>query len=186
LAIVLDQVQREFPTDTDRVFVTGFSSGASMTFRVGIELSDRISAIAPVSGHLCLRDPRPIRAIPMIYIIGLADPLNPMAGGAVRTPWGAMRQKPPVMDSIRAWLRLIEASEQAEVLHHQDGVKHVRFGPGKSGCEVQLVTIDGQGHEWSGARRTLPKIITGPQTDKLNTTQTVWDFFSSTSPPASG
>ncbi len=32
--------------------MTGFSNGASMAFRVGIELSDRVAAIAPVAGAL--------------------------------------------------------------------------------------------------------------------------------------
>lgn len=177
LAAVLDDVQTDFVSDAERVFVTGFSNGASMSFRVGIELSDRIAAIAPVSGHLCLKDPRPVRAVSMLYIIGLADPLNPMAGGPTRTPWGHVRQKPSVMDSILTWVRLIEAAEQPEVIHEADGVRRVRYGPGRTGREVQLCTIEGQGHEWPGARRTLPRIISGPQTDKLNATQVVWDFF---------
>jgi poly(3-hydroxybutyrate) depolymerase len=75
---------------------------------------------------------------------------------------------------------LIQASEQHEVLRQADGVKLVRYGPGTSQCEVQLCTIEGQGHEWPGARRTLPSIISGPQTHKLNATQAVWDFFAAT------
>jgi polyhydroxybutyrate depolymerase len=182
LAAVLDDLQANFAIDAQRIFVTGFSNGASMTFRVGIELADRVAAIAPVSGHLCLQDPQPARPVSMLYIIGLADPLNPMNGGPVRSPWGATRQKPPVMTSILTWVRLIGASERHEVLHQDNGVTRVRYGPGKSGCEVQLCTVAGQGHEWPGARRTLPRIISGPQTDKLNATQAVWDFFAGTSP----
>jgi len=184
LAAVLDDLQANFAVDADRVFVTGFSNGASMTFRVGIELSDRIAAIAPVSGHLCLKSPQPARAMSMLYIIGLADPLNPMAGGPRRSPWGEIRHKPPVMDSILTWVRLIETSEQAELMHRADGVEIVRYGPGRTGHEVQLYTIEGQGHEWPGAPRTLPSIITGPQTDKLDATQAVWDFFAQTSIPS--
>lgn len=177
LAAVLDDLQANYAVDANRVFMTGFSNGASMTFRAGIELSDRLAAIAPVSGHLCVQNPRPARPLSMLYIIGLADPLNPLAGGTTRTPWGTTREKPPVMDSILTWVRLIEASEQPRVLRHSDGVKHVRYGPGQSCCEVQMCTIEGQGHEWPGARRTLPRIISGPQTNKLNATQAIWDFF---------
>ncbi len=186
LAAVLDDVEANFAVDPDRTFVTGFSSGASMTFRVGIELADRVAAIAPVSGHLCLKDPRPARPVSLFYLIGLADPLNPFAGGAARNPWGVLRHRPPVIDSIRTWIRLIEASEEPEVLHHEDGVRRIRYGPGRTGCEVQLCTIEGQGHEWPGAPRTLPSIITGPQTDKMNATQVIWDFFAATLIPARG
>lgn len=183
LAAILDDLQGDLALDRDRVFMTGFSNGASMTLRAGIELADRLAAIAPVSGHLCLDDPRPARPLSMFYIIGLADPLNPFAGGHVRTPWGSPRQKPPIMDSIATWVRLIGASTQPEVLHDAHGVRTVRFGPGTTGCEVQLCTIEGQGHEWPGSRRTLPKIISGPQTNKLIATQAVWDFFAATAPP---
>jgi polyhydroxybutyrate depolymerase len=183
LASVLDDLQTNFAVDPDRIFVTGFSNGASMAFRVGIELADRIAAIAPVSGHLCLVEPRPARPLSMLYVVGLSDPINPMAGGPVESPWGSRRQKPPIIDSIHAWVRLIGASLQPDLVYDTGGVKLVRYGPGETGCEVQLCTIEGQGHEWPGARRTLPRSISGPQTDKINATQVVWDFFASTSIP---
>jgi polyhydroxybutyrate depolymerase len=177
LAAVLNDVERTFTIDAERIFVTGFSNGASMTFRAGVELADRIAAIAPVAGHLCCDDPRPARPLPMLYMIGLADPINPFDGGPTLSPWGTWRNKPPVMESIYAWVRLIQASPEPALLRDCDGVRHVRYGPGKSSCEVQLLTIAGQGHEWPGAERTLPRIISGPQTDKVNATDVVWDFF---------
>jgi polyhydroxybutyrate depolymerase len=183
LASVLDDVQDNFAVDANRVFVSGFSNGASMTFRVGIELSDRIAAIAPVSGHLCLQELRPARSMSMLYLIGLADPLNPFDGGPTTSPWGARRQKPQVMESILNWVDLVGASHEPTSTHQRDGVKHVHFGPGETGHEVQLYTIEGQGHEWPGAERTLPRSISGPQTKKLNATQVIWDFFNSTRLP---
>jgi polyhydroxybutyrate depolymerase len=183
LAAVLDDVQSHFAVDGRRVFVTGFSNGGSMAFRAGIELADRLTAIAPVSGHLCLDQPKPARPLSMLYMIGLADPINPFAGGSTVSPWGSRREKPPIMDSIRKWLRLIGASDQATRKEHANGVTRIWYGPGKSGREVQLYTIEGQGHEWPGAQRTLPSIISGPQTDKLDATQVIWDFFASSSIP---
>ncbi len=185
LAAMLDDVQRIFTVDSNRIFVTGFSNGASMTFRVGVELAGRVAAIAPVSGHLCLENPQPSRPLSMLYMIGLEDPLNPFDGGPTSSPWGVRRQKPAIMDSILSWVRLIGASERPTSLQQRDGVKLVKFGPGQSGNEVQLYTIEGQGHEWPGAERTLPRSISGPQTRKLNATQVVWDFFSSTHLPTS-
>jgi polyhydroxybutyrate depolymerase len=177
LSAVLDDVQADFVVDASRIYVTGFSNGASMSFRVGVELADRFAAIAPVSGHLCLEDPRPSRALSMLYIAGLADPINPFDGGLVVTPWGSRRNKPPIMESIHAWLRLIQASEDPASVQQVDGVRRARYGPGGTGCQVQLCTIEGQGHEWPGAQRTLPHRISGPQTDKLHASEAVWDFF---------
>ncbi len=178
LAKVLDDLRSRFTVDENRIFVTGFSSGASMTFRVGVELADRVAAIAPMAGHLCIKDPAPACPLSMLYLIGLEDPLNPFDGGPTRLPWGAVRHRPPVMDSILTWVRLIGASHRHRLLRHSDGVRLVQYGPGPGGHEVQLCTIAGQGHEWPGARRTLPHSVSGPQTDKLNATQAVWQFFS--------
>ena len=52
IAALLDHLEAKFAVDKRRVFATGLSNGASMSFRVGLELSERIAAIAPVSGAL--------------------------------------------------------------------------------------------------------------------------------------
>jgi polyhydroxybutyrate depolymerase len=61
---MLDDLLARFAADPRRVFVTGFSNGASMSFRLGAELSKRIAAIAPVTGA-CWLEPlsleRPVR-----------------------------------------------------------------------------------------------------------------------------
>lgn len=41
-----------YNVNANQVYVTGFSSGAQMTERVGVEISDLVAAIAPVSGQL--------------------------------------------------------------------------------------------------------------------------------------
>jgi polyhydroxybutyrate depolymerase len=184
LARVLDDVRNRYSVNTQHIFVTGFSSGGSMSFRVGVELADQVAAIAPVAGHLCIRDPRPARPLSMFYLIGLDDPLSPFAGGQALSPWGVLRDRPPVMDSIHTWIDLVGASRHPVTLHDSQGVRRVRYGPGPGGQEVQLCTIAGQGHEWPGARRTLPVSISGPQTDKLCATRAVWDFFQQVTGPA--
>ena len=151
LARVLDAVRDQYPVDPQRIFVTGFSSGGSMSFRVGVELSDQVAAVAPVAGHLCLRDPQPARPLSLFYLIGLDDPLNPFHGGQALSPWGVLRDRPPIMDSIHTWIDLVGASREPLTLRDSDGVRWLRFGPGPGGQEVQLCTIEGQGHEWPGA-----------------------------------
>ncbi len=90
LAAVLDDVQATFAVDSRRIFLTGFSNGGSMAFRAGVELSDRLAAIAPVSGHLCLDDPMPAR---------------PMSGGgqSAWTHWvvGVSSQVPISVEAFR-------------------------------------------------------------------------------------
>jgi len=102
---VIGDLLARFLVDEKRIYVTGFSNGASMAFRAGVELSGRIAAVAPVSGILWLRDSKLERPVPMLYIIGTLDPFNPLEGGDVKTPWGRTEKKPPIRESILAWPR---------------------------------------------------------------------------------
>ncbi len=49
---VVRAVKREYPVDEQKVFVLGFSQGASMAFRMGLRHSDVFSAAIPVGGWL--------------------------------------------------------------------------------------------------------------------------------------
>src|SRR5260221_564174 len=98
--MLLDELPRRLLVDADRIFVTGFSNGASMTFRLGAELSDRIAAIAPVAGHYWPTASTPARPVPTLFLIGDHDPLVPLTGGRVDTPWGRRIEKPSVRESL--------------------------------------------------------------------------------------
>ena len=47
---MIDILIDKYNVDKNRVFVTGWSNGAMMNFRLACELSHRISAIAPFAG----------------------------------------------------------------------------------------------------------------------------------------
>jgi polyhydroxybutyrate depolymerase len=116
LSAVLDDVEAHHAVDRRRVYVTGFSNGAAMTFRLAAELAPRLAAIAPVAGHCCLPDPRPEHPVATLYLIGAEDPLIPLDGGVVRTPWGHTDVKPAVRDTLRKWGRALGLSLDATVL----------------------------------------------------------------------
>jgi len=49
---LLDSLQADFSIDKKRVYATGISNGAIMSFRLACEMSDRIAAIAPIAGPM--------------------------------------------------------------------------------------------------------------------------------------
>ena len=51
ISAMIDLLEVRYAADPARIYCTGFSNGASMTFSVGLNLSNRIAAIAPVSGQ---------------------------------------------------------------------------------------------------------------------------------------
>jgi polyhydroxybutyrate depolymerase len=170
---LLDELPRRWNIDANRICVTGFSNGAGMTFRLGLELADRLAAIAPVAGHLSVAGPRPGRPVPAFYLIGTADPLIPMAGGKVRTPWTAESDKPAVSQTLARWAELMGLPPEPAMIMESNGVRRERWGDGL----LQAWSIEGLGHHWPGGRGELNKRIAGEPFDSVDATRVIWDFF---------
>src|SRR5271170_6046860 len=90
ISAMIDFLEARYAADPARIYCTGFSNGASMTFSVGLNLANRIAAIAPVAGHLWQREKSLAYPVPLLYIVGTDDPLNPLGGGKVKLPWEAI------------------------------------------------------------------------------------------------
>jgi polyhydroxybutyrate depolymerase len=174
---LLGRLQAALPIDPKRIYVTGFSNGAGMTFTLGSRFSDRIAAIAPVSSQSFAPIDSLARPLPVYYLVGTADPLIRYKGGTVTLPWGNTRTLPPVQDSVDAWAKLDGCPPDPQELSNANGVRVLRYGPGHDNAEVIFTIVDGNGHHWPGPREPLPHMIIGPTLDPFNATDIIWDFF---------
>ena len=174
---LIQDLQTRFKIDLRQIFATGFSNGASMSFRVGVELSDQIAAIAPVSGQFWLKSPKLNDAVSMLYLTGVQDPLNPLSGGEVRLPWGTKQINPPVKESVLKWMKLLDCSTEAQVLNYQNGVQEVAYRSCREGSEVVFYTVPDLGHIWPGGKSSLREQIVGQASNKLKATNVIWEFF---------
>ena len=178
---LIEKLSADYAIDSRRIFVTGFSNGSSMAFRTGAELADRIAAVAPHSGACWSEIVKPARGISVCYLTGTADTLNPMDGGFPKLAFGGKDQggkpKPPVIDSILKWVKALGCAETTARDDAKNGVRTRRFGPGRDGAEVVLITIEGLGHHWAGGVSQAPEFLVGKNTDKLKATDVIWEFF---------
>jgi polyhydroxybutyrate depolymerase len=174
---LLNRLQAVLPIDPQRIYVTGFSNGAGMTFTLGSRFSNRIAAIAPVSSQSFVHIDALARPLPVYYLTGTADPLIPYHGGSVTLPWGNTRTLPPVQESVDAWARLDGCPPEPQVVSDENGVRVLRYGPGQAGSEVMFTTIEGNGHHWPDTVEPLPHFICGPTLNPFNATDRIWDFF---------
>jgi polyhydroxybutyrate depolymerase len=177
VAALLDHLCDRLPIDPRRVYASGFSNGAAFTFCLAMELSGRFAAIGPVSGYPWRQTPRPRHPHSVIYISGTADPMNPLDGSPIDSPWGRLPQRPPVGDAIRKWALWTGCPRESRVLRDDGEVRRLRYGPGEQGAEVDLITINGAGHAWPGGPPVLAERLAGKPTDKLNATDVIWEFF---------
>jgi len=178
---LIDDLGTRFKIDHKRIYATGFSNGASMSFHLGVHLSKRLAAIAPVSGALWTDDPRPKRPISLFYLTGKQDPLNPLDGGIPRLAIGGRglggRTKPPVKEHIQKWVKALNCSKEPQTIYDRDGVIGLRYGHGNQGTEVVYYTVDEMGHTWPGGMSILPEAWVGKLTDKIKANDLIWDFF---------
>jgi len=150
---LLDDLPQHVAIDPSRLYLTGFSNGAGMTFRAAAELPGRFAAIAPVAGH-CWADPQqPIPPTPTIYLIGRDDPMVPVYGGPVKTPWRD-EVKPSAVETLQRWAAVMGDPE----------------------C-IESEVIDGLGHHWPGGAGRLNPRIAGPPTDRVDGTARIGAFF---------
>jgi polyhydroxybutyrate depolymerase len=176
---VLDDLEGVANVDRRRVFATGMSNGAMMAYRLASEMSDRIAAIAPVSGPMGTKDCRPGRAVPVMHFHGDADEFAPFSGGKGRGPTGTDFYS--VDHSINAWVDANECKKNPRTTQlpdrEKDGttVKQVRYEFGKEGAEVVLVVIEGGGHTWPGNEPRMRSL--GVSTRDISANDMMWEFF---------
>jgi polyhydroxybutyrate depolymerase len=178
IAYIIDALEARYGADPNRIFVTGFSNGASMTFRIGAELSDKVAAIAPVAGHLFVHDHQLKHPLPMLYIIGRDDPLEPPGGGSFSIR-GERIEQPPIEQNLLLWRQLDGCSVKPSSDARTAGVERISFSDCHDGVEVVEYFIDDMGHVWPGGINRLPARLVGKPSDKLNATDVIWSFFKS-------
>ena len=175
-AVLDDLVARG--ADSHRVYMTGFSNGASMTFRFAAEAGARLAAIGTVAGHFRAASDAPPVAVPLAHVFGKLDPLSPYAGGLIELPWGRTEWRPPARDAAVAWaLRNGWAESDARCVH-EDGATVERWGDAGDPREVIFTTIHDLGHVWPGGHRLLPEKLVGPTSNRRSATRDLWSLFS--------
>jgi len=178
---VIDAISEKHAVDAQRIFVTGFSNGASMAFRVGSELSQRIAAIAPVAGTCWAKKPEPSHPLSVCYITGSADSLNPIQGGYPKLAIGGRDQggqpKPPVQAFIDLWVKALDCPVTPHIDEASNGLHKTIYGPGREDSEILFITVEGLGHHWPGGVGQAPNFLVGKPSNKLSATDAVWDFF---------
>jgi polyhydroxybutyrate depolymerase len=147
LSKLIDKLTGAGLADKDRVFVTGFSNGAGMAYKLACEKAGKVAAIGVVEGSLVTKcDPdRPVSA--MIFH-GTADRNVPFNGGGNRD-FNDKRPFPPVSKAVDFWRSVANLPKPHESVKALAGNTHCE-GTGKNGkgVEVTFCKIDGGEHAW--------------------------------------
>jgi len=177
-AALLDEVERTFCVDKARVYATGFSNGAMMSYRLACELSSRIAAIGPVSGTLGIDNCRPSRPVPVIHFHGTADPYEPYKGGKGRPFPGKFKANVfrSMNDMTQTWRGIIGAPDPPASTVRRGGATGVTWR-GRGQSEFTLWTLEGGGHTWPGGGKIPGAFLLGSVNRDVTATQLIWGFF---------
>lgn len=160
--------------DLKRVYTCGMSNGGFMSYRLACELSDRITAMASVTGLMALSVEatcNPERPIPVLQIHGTNDATVPYNGGTGISS---------VDQTIQYWVNfnntpsspVIDSLPNTNTTDNTTVIKYT-YAPGDSNSQVILYKVVGGGHTWPGALVDL-----GGTNYDINGSAEIWDFFS--------
>lgn len=172
---IIDYFVENLEIDPDRVFVTGFSAGGMMSYRLGCVLNDQIRAVAVVGSTMpefvkpfCDRS----EPVPILILHGMADTVVPIDDS--RENFFSL------LETIEYWVDhnqcdtdTMQTATQPIIETQGSAVDMYRFiCDGEN--QLQLITVEDGQHFWFG----MP-FYTPSDADTLRTQETVLDFFNS-------
>lgn len=154
LNAVLDDLNQFFTIDTKRVYATGISNGAHMSYRFASE-TERIAAIAPIAGveELGRYYQPPKRGLPIIHFHGTADKWNSWEGGMTGDASGFEKRKLPAVEThIQSWVKSNSCQLNPDLAERVGDAERRVYDGGRDGSEVVFWILHDGGHTWPGGR----------------------------------
>ena len=189
ISSLIDYLIKEMNIDPKRVYVTGVSNGAMMTYRLACEITGKLAAVAPVIGSMpdaYASKCSPSRSISVLAINGTEDPLVPYKGGDIRFgPFGITLGKvKSVPETVNFWATFDKCSFPPEVTYEPDRnpgdqtkVRREFYRNCQDGAEVILYAVEGGGHTWPGGMQYRSESLIGRTSKDIDATTVIWEFL---------
>jgi len=172
---LIDELANSYAIDLDRVYATGMSNGGFMSFLLACQLSEKIAAVASVTGSMTpgtFNDCNAQHPTPVLQIHGTNDSVVPYDGNSIWTL--------PIVDVVSYWVNYNNCDTTPTTttfpdLDLSDGstVEHSVYEDGDLGSTTEHMKVIGGGHTWPGS------IINTPGTNQdIDASMEIWSFFS--------
>lgn len=173
-AALIDSLSAEYSINQDRIYSTGMSNGGFMSYNLACEMSDRIAAIASVTGTMNINQPAtcsPGHPMPVMEIHGTADATVPYTGNILFGTTPA---------AVAYWVNYnnCEPTPSITSIPDTDGgdgctAEHQVYTGGNNGSTVEHFKIINGEHTWPGS--AFGGLGTNQDIDACNE---IWRFFS--------
>lgn len=181
---LLDSLIRDYPIDTSRIFLSGFSNGAFMTQRIACEMNERFAGMASLGSTIdtaLIARCNPGRPLPMVIVMGTLDPFVPYNGGPMN---GGVTPIVATDSVVQFWVRNNNCRRALDSVAVPDidqtdssTVSVFEFTDCDCDADVKLYKVIGAGHTWPGVENVNYEIIAGETNEDINAGEEIWDFF---------
>jgi polyhydroxybutyrate depolymerase len=159
---MVEHISQVWGVDPDRVYTTGISNGADMSFRMAVEVPGMFAAIAPVSGGFigqkATDDPsyKPSRPVSVVAFAGEDD-----------------RIFDRIVTGMRAWHTKVGCTEGQPAPFDPERTVNGTPAQCADGTQTVFYAIKNMRHAWPGGAHAG---IGDPST-KINAVDVMWTFF---------
>ncbi|MDB4496591.1 T9SS type A sorting domain-containing protein [Flavobacteriaceae bacterium] len=171
---LIDELATLYAIDLDRVYATGMSNGGFMSFLLACQLSEKIAAVASVTGSMTqdtFDDCNAQRPTPVLQIHGTEDDVVLYNGNNLSLP---------IPDVISYWVDYNNCETTPTTttfpdIDPSDGstIEHSVYEDGDNGITTEHMKVIGGGHTWPGS-----VINTGGTNQDIDASMEIWLFFS--------
>lgn len=173
---LLDTLESRYSIDKSRIYTAGVSMGGSFNYRIASEMSNRVAAIASVSGLMSdstLIYCNPVRSIPVLHFHGTRDHLMKYTG---------MRQAFGAEEVVKLWALKNQCENKPDTIVIPNRVKSdrstvllIKYTNCANGSQVWFYKIKNGGHTWPGSAKTFK--LLGIKNKDIDGSEAIWEFF---------
>ena len=173
---VVTNVSAQLNIDRRRVYATGMSNGAMMSYRLACEASDVFRAVAAVAGTDNTVDCKPTQPVAVLHIHAKNDSHVLFEGGAGRGNRSSEQTTDyvSVPKTVAKWVQLNGCAVQPQRIVEREGAYCERYSGCREDAAVQLCVTETGDHSWPGGVKPQQR---EPTSQALSANEVMWEFF---------
>ena len=164
IAAIIDDIDSNFNIDTTRVYATGYSNGGGFAYSLACYLSNKIAAVAPVSGLMwdeAVEQCNPTHPTSLISFNGTSD---------FERPYNGMDYMSSVNEILNYWVEFNDTDSIPIITSFQSSgleTEHYIYESGLNNVSIEHYKFINGGHHWFEM-----------DNDGLNIDEIIWNFVS--------
>jgi len=182
---LIDTLAADYNIDTSKIYVCGFSNGGFMTQRLACEIPKRFAAVGGLGCSMdtnLIQSCNPLKAVPMAYFSGTADPEVPYNGGSMNNP--LVTPIVPVDTAVQFWVNNNNCQNAEPLVNIPDSIPEdsstvelYKYTDCDCNADFYFYKIINGGHTWPGVPvPQYPQL--GNTNEDIHASYLLWDFFS--------